>query len=77
MDEREALRLLAEIIHGAGDAVGLVEVATFGGGDLGIPGIKVEDAAGAKFFLVRDLTGPVRSRPGFPYPVPPRSVVQR
>lgn len=62
MDEQEALRLLAEIIHGASDAADLVEVATFGGGDLGIPGIRVEDAAGAKFFLVPDLTGTATPR---------------
>lgn len=61
MDEREALRLLAKIIHSAGDTE-LVEVETFGGGDAGLPGIRVENAAGAKFFLVSDLTGLVAPR---------------
>lgn len=62
MDELEALRLLAEIIHGAGDSAGLVEVATFGGGDYGLPGIKVEDESGAKYFLVPDPTAPASRR---------------
>lgn len=62
MDEQEALRLLAKIIHGAGDTADLVEVETFGGGESGLPGIRVEDATGAKFFLVSDVTGLVAPR---------------
>lgn len=58
VDVRTALKMIAEVVRWA-DHPDIVEVATFGGGDLGPPGIRVEHAEGARFFLVLDPTGVV------------------
>lgn len=55
MYEEETLQVIAEVIREA-EHPDVVAVATFGGGDNGLPGIRVEHVNGAKFFLVPDLT---------------------
>lgn len=54
--EEEALHMIAEAIHEA-DHPGVVAVATFGGGESGLPGVRIEHEDGSKCFLVPDLTG--------------------